>query len=361
MPPPAKGQVSHWDSKLPGFGVRVSQGGSKTFLLKRQNEFITIGRFGVLTLAEARTEAKRLLAEFTLGKVRPQSISYEQAVQNFIADKAKNRRASTAEAYQGLLARVAFNGQVSQISHEDVQRKLGRIKTPGAYNHHLVALKVFFNWCIKRRYRPDNPTLGLSKFRRPPRKRILTDEELVKVWHATFGIDTDFGEIVRLLILLGQRRSEIAGLRDSYYSEDEKLLLLPGEIIKNGRSHSLPVGPLAADILSERMRRNRHASLLFEGGNSGKPFCAWSKNKKALDLLAPIAPWTLHDLRRTLRTGLGRLGVRPDIAERALNHVSARSEVEDVYDLNLYLPELRDAMERWEAHFADLLEARLAA
>ena len=77
--------------------------------------------------------------------------------------------------------------------------------------------------------------------------------------------------------------------------------------------------------------------------------------------MAPIAPWTLHDLRRTLRTGQGRLGVRPDIAERVQNHISSRTEVEDIYDLNLYLPELRNAMELWERHISSLLEAKLAA
>jgi integrase len=362
LPLPAKGQASYWDSKLPGFGVRISQGGSKTFILKRQNAFITIGRFGVVTLSEARTEAKRLLAEYTLGKVRPQSATYEQAVKSFIEEKRKSRRSSTADAYEGLLKRLNFSGQVAQLSHEDVQRKLGKYKTAGAYNHYLVAARVFFNWCIKRRYRTDNPTLGLSKHKRPKKKRILSDDELLTVWHATYSLETDFGEIVRLLIVLGQRRNEIASLRDGYYSDNAQLLIIPAEVTKNGHSHALPVGPIAAGILSKRIRKERHTDLLFEGGKTGNPFSAWSKNKKLLDKLAPIAPWTLHDLRRTLRTGLGKLGVRPDIAERVLNHISARTEVEDVYDLNLYLPEMRDAMERWQGYITSLLEQqRIAA
>lgn len=360
--PPDRGQVSYWDSKLPGFGVRISQGGSKTFVLKRHNEFITIGRFGVLSLSEARTEAKRLLAEFTLGKVRPLTITYEQAVKLFIEDKRKSRRKGTADAYEGLLTRVNLTGNVAQISHDDVQRKLGRIKTAGAYNHHLVALKVFFNWSIKRRYRSDNPTLGLSKYSRPKQKRILTDDELATVWHATFELkNKDFGEIVRLLILLGQRRNEIGELREAYYSDNTQLLIFPAEATKNGHSHALPVGTLAAEILSKRIRKERHTDLLFEGGTSGNPFSAWSKNKKALDKLSGVTGYTLHDIRRGLRTGMGRLGVRPDIAERVLNHISARSDVEDVYDLNLYLPEMRDAMERWQNHVSSLLERKLAA
>lgn len=361
LPLPPKGQCSYWDAsfKAGSFACRVSPGGAKTFVVKHRNRRFTIGQFPTLSLAEARIEARKLLAEFTLGKVRPQTVPYSQAVQSFIDDKTRSKRQSTADAYKGLLNRLKFVGPVADITHEETRRKLARIKTHGAYNHHLVALKVFFNWCIKRQYRTDNPTLGLSKHKRPKIKRILTDAELTIVWNATFSIETDFGEIVRLLMLTGQRRNEIASFRDTYYSDNTQILVLPEEATKNGYSHTLPVGPLTAGILSKRIRQERRGTFLFQATGSEKPFSAWSKNKKALDKLVPIASWTLHDLRRTLRTGLGKLGVRPDIAERVLNHISSRSEIEDTYDLNLYLPELKDAMERWDRHLANLFEGAL--
>jgi integrase len=74
-----------------------------------------------------------------------------------------------------------------------------------------------------------------------------------------------------------------------------------------------------------------------------------AKEKRALDKLALVAPWTLHDLRRTFRTNLGRLKVRPDIAERIVNHITARTDMEETYDLYTYLPEMRETMEKWEA------------
>jgi len=104
----------------------------------------------------ARAEARKLLAEFTLGKTSPQVISYKKAVEQFIEEKEKARRKSTANAYKGLLNRLSFEDQVTAIVHEEVARKLQKITTQGAYNHHLIPLKVFFNWCIKRRYRTDN-------------------------------------------------------------------------------------------------------------------------------------------------------------------------------------------------------------
>ncbi|MEO6947544.1 MAG: Arm DNA-binding domain-containing protein, partial [Nitrobacter sp.] len=93
LKPPTSGQQIVWDSSLATFGCRVSQGGSKTFLIKRDNTFITIGRFPILSLSEARTEAKKLLAEFTLGKIRPQSVTFPQAVKLFLAEKSERRRA----------------------------------------------------------------------------------------------------------------------------------------------------------------------------------------------------------------------------------------------------------------------------
>ena len=99
LPAPEKGQKCYWDPKLPSFGLRVSQGGSKTFVLNRHKSLISIGRYGIVSLADARKEARTLLAEFTLGKVRPQSITYEKAVKLFIEDKKKGVRGSTADQY----------------------------------------------------------------------------------------------------------------------------------------------------------------------------------------------------------------------------------------------------------------------
>ena len=110
--PPLLGQLDYWDNKLPGFGLRVSQGGSKTFILKRRNraDRTSTAASGVLTLAEARAEAKRLLAEFTLGKLRPRAITYPEAVKQFIENKTRSRRASTAAGYEWLLNHFPFKG-----------------------------------------------------------------------------------------------------------------------------------------------------------------------------------------------------------------------------------------------------------
>jgi integrase len=362
---PQKGQQSYWDAsfKAGSFACRVSRGGTKTFVIKYRRRRYTIGQYPTLSLSEARTEARKLLAEFTLGKVRPQSLSYAKAVELFIEEKEKSRRASTAAAYKGLLNRIGLSGPVAEITHQEVRRRLGRINTSGAYNHRLVALKVFFNWCHRNRYITDNPTLGFAKQTRPKKKRVLTDDELTAVWNAAEQTEGHFNTIVKLLMLTGQRRNELAALKGSYYSHNQQTICLPSELAKNHREHLFPIGASCAELLSEILKKPQHVSgyIFFVKTISGSPFSAWSKSKKALDKLATIEPWTLHDLRRTFRTGLARLGVQPQIAERLVNHISARTEMEEVYDEHTYMDEMRDAMNRWEAHLTALIEKKLAA
>jgi integrase len=243
---------------------------------------------------------------------------------------------------------LGFRCQLGDVTHQDMERKLKRLP-PSEFNHRLACAKTFFTWAQKKRYITDNPTVGLTPHKRPKRKRTLTDDELRTVWLATDQLTGHFKEIVRLLILMGQRRGETAALLDVYYADNQQTVTLPGEVTKNSREHTFPVGPMAAEILARNIRKERPSPLLFQAVGSTKPFSGWSKCKAELDKLAPVAAWTLHDLRRTFRTTLGRLKVRPDIAERLVNHVSARTDMEETYDLYQYLPEMREAMEKWEA------------
>ena len=126
-----------------GFGCRVSQGGTKTFILKHRNRRITLGRYPVLSLADARDEAKRILAEFTLGRLRPQPMSMHKAIELFTEEKSKSNRSSTVASYERLLEKhFPFTGQLTDVSHNDVVHRLNRLKTtPAEYNHALMGGK----------------------------------------------------------------------------------------------------------------------------------------------------------------------------------------------------------------------------
>jgi integrase len=388
LPAPAHGQASYWDLHFPSFGVRISQGGSKTFVINRDNSLITIGRYPIVSLAAARTEAKRLLAELTLGKVRPQSITYAQAVEAFLEEKTKARRARTVADYKRLLSRFNFKGQLTELTHAELQRRIKRFTAPGEFNHLLVALKVFCNWAIKRRYIEHNPTVGLSTHARPTRSRVLTDAELKSIWQACeqsgghkspaddgyarrdkgcdllnendiapAALPATFGTIVRLLILSGQRRGEIAALRPSYLDLENRTICLPSSLTKNGREHLFPISARAADILSKAREHIANTNIIFPArGNAESSFSGWSKSKIGLDEISGVTGWTLHDIRRSVATKMAELRIAPHIIERILNHVTGTmSPLSRVYNRATYLEEMRAAIELWEAQLSKII------
>lgn len=354
---------THYDVTTPAFGIRVGKT-KRTWIVMRGKDRrrIRLGHFPDLGVAEARKEAKQILASKTpLGK----RITFEKAYETFKAVHIAQKKESTRKGYERCidvhLLPVLRHKRLDAITAADLTDIFdGLIETPSEMHHTQACARMFFRWAHRppRRYIPFNPLEGMQLAKPKRRKRVLTDDELATVWLATFQLEGDFGEIVRLLILLGQRRGETAALQDIHYSDNAQLLTLPPEITKNGREHLLPVGPLAAEYLAKRVRLGRRGALLFQAVGSDKPFSGWSKCKKALDKLASIAPWTLHDLRRTFRTGLGRLGVAPHIGERLVNHISAQSEVEQIYDLHKYVEPMREAMKTWEAHIARILQEK---
>ena len=349
LPVPQNGQADYWDAKLPSFGVRVSQGGSKTFVVKLHNVRRAIGRYPLISLSEARTEARRLMAEKTLGKVRLQSITFAHGRSLFLADKERTAKASTLAEYTRLLNRLPFNAQLSSVSHDDVSRELNKIKFPSEHAHVLVAAKIFFNWCIKRRFITENPILGLSHHQSPTRAHVLSDADLKSIWHACAGT---FGTIVKLLLLTGQRRGEIAALQPSFFNDD--VCTLPSSLTKNGREHAFPIGSLAASLVASS-RPSASPYLFAARGKPDHPFNGWGKSKAALDRKSKVTDWTLHDLRRTFATKLAQLGVPPHVIERILNHVTGTlSPIALVYNRANYLSEMRAAIALYENHLTAL-------
>jgi len=359
---PAKGQKDYFCNSLPGFGVRVSHGGTRSFFLftgKEDNRHRqTIGRFGIISLAQARTEAKRLLAEQTLGHSKPKSVTFSAALTIFEQQKYPELKPRTVHDYKAIFRRhfskKLGNVRLADIGFETITTITDKlVKTPSEQRHALVVAGTFFRWCVRRRFLKHNPLDGADVPKAGKRKRVLTDEELVKVYRAAQRTPYPFGPIVQLLILTGQRRGEIAALHSSWVNVAHKILTLPEGFAKNSRQHTIPLGGLALSVLAAIEK----AGLLFPArGGDSKPFCGFSKSKKSLDAaLQGVAPFTLHDLRRTFSTNLAKLGVPPHIKEALLNHISAKTEVEAIYDRYAYLPEMGAAIEKWDQHLNHLL------
>jgi integrase len=240
------------------------------------------------------------------------------------------------------------------------RRRTGMSDTSGRAM--AAALSKMFTWLTQHRKIAINPAIGLYK---PPpskpRDRVLTDAEIVEFWRATATIGEPFGAVLRLLLLTGCRLREIADLSWSELSEDGSEIRLPGERTKNHRPHTVPLSPMAREII-ESVQRSGGGSYVFSTNGGRTPPASFSKTKRRVDAAMSIPPWRLHDLRRTAVTQMAELGIAPHVIELCVNHISgARAGVAGVYNRSTMMVERRAALERWAAHVTGLVEGRRAS
>jgi integrase len=238
------------------------------------------------------------------------------------------------------------------------RRETPRAEATGRTLH--ARLSAFFGWCVDDMRIEANPC---SKLRRPAppksRDRTLSDPELVAVWLAADGLAPQYAAVVKLLILTGQRLREAGYMRWSELSPDLSLWSLPGERTKNGRAHTVPLAPLACAII-ESVPALSETYVFSLGAN--EPLESYSRMKRKLDALAGVTePWTLHDLRRTVATGLQRLGIQLPVTEACLNHASGSiSGIAAVYQRHDYANEKREALASWADRVERLVEGKEA-
>jgi integrase len=335
--PPSSGQVVYRDAGSP-LQLRVSAGGSKTFyVVVGQGRRHTIGRFGEVTLAHARDVARRIKAEKTLGRYTQNLMPVERARAEYLGHIVV--RSNTRAYYERSLNKLT--GRLTDIKTGDINRVLDALGTTSR-NQALAAFRAFFRWCIRRKACDD------SESRAPDDTgSCLIADRIVRSPGA-------FSTITKLLILTGQRRNEIASLRVEYIKND--VCTFPSALTKNKRDHAIPLGACASSIISSHASK---AGLLFPArGLRETPFNGWSKSKTALDrrLGKAVEPWTLHDIRRYYSSTMARLGVRLEVTERLLNHVSGtQSGVAGIYNRHTYLAEMREAVDIYERHIQQLV------
>ncbi len=374
MPPP-KSQVTYWDQSVPSFGLRVSPGGTKTFIVMHgaNRSRTTIGRFPTLSLKQARDEAKRLQASLTLGMHnKTKSISYDEARDRFLEASARKNRPRTVYDYRRHLTKHFPFGRtkIDEIERADVNRRLSKLKdTPAEQNYAFVSIRTFFNWAVREELIERSPIVNMRMPNRiNTRERMLNDEELGIVYAAAARFHWPFGPIVQLTILTGQRRSEIASLEWDWIDQDARTITIPGFVAKNRRTHTFPYGDTIASILEDLPRfkvdadaNNPEAAetkpYLFPSRNkNGTVFNGWAKAKLDFDATFDgVAPYTLHDLRRTFSSMMAMLGTPIHVTEKLLNHVSGTiSGVAAVYNRHSYMDEMREAIDTYERHIARL-------
>ena len=215
----------------------------------------------------------------------------------------------------------------------------------------FAALSKMFSWALgNRKFKlKHNPCIGIA---RPPppdaRDRVLTAAELAAFWRAASAERQEFETILKLLLLLGQRLNEVAGMRRAELGDDLCMWTIPSERTKNGRVHAVPLPARARELLAAIPAS---ADLVFTT-NGVVPVTLGDRAKDRLDARMKLSdPWRFHDLRRTCATGMADLGVQPHIIEAVLNHVSGhRAGVAGIYNRAAYAAEKREALERWAAH-----------
>jgi integrase len=341
-----------------GFGVRVTAAGVRSYILsythRGREHRITIGQHPTWNAIRAVREARELRIRVDRGEnpmedrappspapEAPKTVA--DVVEEFLQRYASRLKSERWYAYSLRQLVVPAIGKTpihdlkrSRIAtmFDEIAERNGEVQC----NRTIAYFRKALNWWAMRDDDFTPPLLKGMARRRVSRARVLNDDEIRSIWQAT-GNGTAFSDIVRTLLLTGQRLSEVSGMPWSELDSD--IWTLPPERnMKTKLAHAIPLSAAALAIIEARPR---DGEFVFSRGGSFQPWYG----KRMLDKTVPIPRWTLHDLRRTAKTLMVRAGVRPDISERVLGHVVRG--VEGVYDRHSYLDEKRDALERLAA------------
>jgi integrase len=359
-----------WDTEVRGFGVRRQTAGTFFYLrctIGGRQRMKSIGRFGSpWTVEQARKHALQALGQVVSGddpfEAKIAGDSFAEAVEVYLTRKQSafiGRTHHDVARYLRVRFRPLASRPLGEISRKDIAACLATIEQasgPASRNRARTALSAFFSFAIAEGFVETNPVQGTGKAAEASRDRVLSDSELAMVWNAL--PTSAYGDLVWLLMLTGQRRQELGGLRWSEVNLTDRLITLPAERCKNGRAHTIPLSEPALAILAARAR---NGELVFGQGRSG--YGAWADGKAALDRrLGPgFQPFVLHDARRTVASGMARLGVNLPVIEKLLNHVSGSfAGIVGTYQRYDFAEEKRQAMDKWASHLLSVVAAPAA-
>jgi len=365
------------DAYLPGLYLIVQPSGKKSWAVRYRHGGAsrkhTLGPYPLLDLKAAREAGREALRAAAEGRdpareKKQTADSVGSAVAQFIERHVKRnyRPVPLKEAERLLRLHVLENWgdrKIGEVTRADVRNMLDRIVESGspiAANRVHSIVRKLFNWCVEQELVTASPCASMK----PPaaetsRDRVLSDDELRHVWKAADQLGAPFGSIVQLLTLTGQRRGEVAGMEWGEIDLEKGLWSLPRERVKNDRRHEVPLSPQAIAILKGLPRiSDRYVFSL----NGTSPINGFGKNKDRLEDLIPDMPeWVIHDLRRTVASGMARLGVSLSVIEKVLNHVSGSfAGIVGVYQRHEFAEEKRTALEKWADHVGRLVSGKSA-
>jgi integrase len=391
------------DGLLPGLYLVVQPGGGKSWAVRYRAagkpRKLTLGPYPLLDLAKARERARDALQTVSLGRDPGAEKKAERQASEAGADRdqfatvvetflerharAKTKARSAEETERIFKLHVTpkwGKKRVQEITRRDVLDLLDGLVDAGKpvlANRTLAAVRKFFNWAIERSVITSSPCDRVAApAAEKSRERVLSDADLRLVWKAAEQIPYPFGPMVCLLVLSGARRDEAAGARWREISQDGTIWTISSERTKNGEAHDVPLSPAAQRLVAglPKVKAEKKPEFLFT--TTGKtPVSGYSNAKERLDAVmlaiarkeaegagadpeeeVMIESWRLHDLRRTTASGMARLGIAVHVIEAVLNHKGgAISGVAAAYNRHSYLPEKREALDRWAAHVERLV------
>jgi integrase len=370
--PSGKSEVIAFDDDVPGFGLRVYAGGSATFIFQYRlgavQRRMKLGKASAISVQDARKCASQLHARVMLGQdpAADKAEARSKAAETFssilqrylVRKKAALKVRTYVEVERHLLkhAKPLHGLQLTGIERRSVANLLSGLADssgPNAANSVRASLSNFFGWAMREGLAESNPVISTNlAVTGGSRDRTLSDDELRLIWNALD--DSAYSDILRLLALTAQRRDEIGSLRWSEVDFDKAVIALPVARTKNKREHIVPLSHPALAILKARPRLAGSECVFTTAANG---FRGWSKLKIALDgRIDEIAPWRLHDLRRTAATRMADIGVQPWIIEAVLNHVGGhKSGVAGIYNRSTYELEKRKALGLWAEHLNSIV------
>jgi integrase len=383
---PATGQTMLWDSSVTGFSVRILPGGSRTFWFQYRtpggrsgtNRMVRIGPWPTVSLADARKRARDLAGQVARGadpaatraeakRRNSSTLRSLLATDGEYAHHLKRRHIVNAKVIMSGLNRglaKLMSKDVAAITRQDFVSAIAAIEAdgrPGAAQDLRKFARTFLEWCVSSGRAHSNVLAGLRQPKRSRAERLkaaanggraLSDDEIRKVWQAagdkSFG---SFGGLIRLALLTGLRRGELAQIERKRDIRTDRIVVQP-EHAKSGNPHTVPLTPLMREAIAGEPVTT--SPLIFPSAVTGGRIKGWTKLVAKLQQASGVY-FHLHDLRRTVRTLMSQLGVPEDTAELAIGHV--RADLIARYNKDQAWEGRCDAFARVSAHIAALIGA----